>query len=143
VAGDIVLGYDGSDGAKAALAVALTVARAFDAPLTIAFGYDVNPLGGEVADYRERVEALGRDMLAQAVALAAERDPGVTVEALVVPQRPVDSLLAVAAARRARVIVVGENGATPIMGAILGSVVHKLLHRTTLPVLVVPVPPDA
>ncbi len=38
MAGDIALGYDGSPGSKAALQVALTVANAFDAPLTIVFG---------------------------------------------------------------------------------------------------------
>ena len=40
MAGDIILGYDGSDGSRAALRVAVTVAKAFDAPLTVVFGYE-------------------------------------------------------------------------------------------------------
>ena len=34
--------------------------------------------------------------------------------------------------------MVGGTGERPIVGAILGSVPHKLLHRSTVPVLVVP-----
>jgi nucleotide-binding universal stress UspA family protein len=55
-----------------------------------------------------------------------------------VPLRPVESLLQAATEREARVIVVGGTGERPIMGAILGSVPHKLLHRSSVPVLVVP-----
>ena len=63
MAGDIVLGYDGSDGSKAALAVAVSVARAFDAPLSIVFGYEPNPMGGETADYKDRLEKIGDEMV--------------------------------------------------------------------------------
>jgi nucleotide-binding universal stress UspA family protein len=140
MAGDVILGYDGSEGSKAALATALAVARAFDTTLVITFGYDVNLFGGEVTDYRHRVEAMGRTLLAEAATAAAELDPNVKVEPLLVPQRAVDSLLAAAKDREARVIVVGGNGSRPLMGAILGSVPHKLLHHSAIPVLVVPAP---
>ena len=56
--------------------------------------------------------------------------------------RPVESLLEASLEREARVIVVGGSGERPIVGAILGSVPHKLLHRSTVPVLVVPAPED-
>jgi nucleotide-binding universal stress UspA family protein len=36
-------------------------------------------------------------------------------------------------------IVVGTHGEHPLAGAVLGSVPHKLLHLSDLPVLVVPV----
>jgi nucleotide-binding universal stress UspA family protein len=52
--------------------------------------------------------------------------------------RPVESLLEAATERQARVIVVGGSSERPIVGAILGSVPHKLLHRSEVPVLVVP-----
>src|ERR1700675_2395636 len=93
MAGDIVLGYDGSDGSQAALAVAVSVARAFDAPLSIVFGYEPNPMGGETADYKDKLEKLGEDMVGSAVAAAKKMDAGVQVESLVVPLRPVESLL--------------------------------------------------
>jgi len=140
MAGDIVLGYDGSDGSKAALRVAVTVAGAFDAPLTIVFGYEPNPMGGETADYKNQLEKIGSDHLAEAVTEAKAIDPSVAVETIVAALRPVESLLEASLERRARVIVVGGSGERPIMGAILGSVPHKLLYRSTVPVLVVPTP---
>jgi nucleotide-binding universal stress UspA family protein len=139
MAGDIVLGYDGSDGSKAALRVAVTVAKAFDAPLTVVFGYEPNPMGGETADYKKKLQKIGDDMLAVAVTEAKALDSSVSVEAIVAPLRPVESLLEASLERHARVIVVGGSGERPIVGAILGSVPHKLLHRSTVPVLVVPV----
>jgi nucleotide-binding universal stress UspA family protein len=140
MAGDILLGYDGSEGSQAALRVAVTVAKAFDAPLTIVFGYEPNPMGGETADYKKQLEKIGSDLLAAAVQDVRSLDSSVAVESLVTPLRPVESLLQAALERAARVIVVGGNGERPIVGAILGSVPHKLLHRSTVPVLVVPAP---
>jgi nucleotide-binding universal stress UspA family protein len=140
MAGDILLGYDGSEGSQAALRVAVTVAKAFDAPLTIVFGYEPNPMGGETADYKKQLEKIGSDLLAAAVQDVRSLDSSVAVESLVTPLRPVESLLQAALERTARVIVVGGNGERPIVGAILGSVPHKLLHRSTVPVLVVPAP---
>ena len=51
------------------------------------------------------------------------------------PKRPVDALLEVAKERDAQMIAVGTQGEHPLTGAILGSVPHKLLHVSTLPVL--------
>jgi|SRR5579864_4716069 len=140
MAGDIILGYDGSDGSKAALRVAVAVAKAFGAPLTLVFGYEPNPMGGETADYKKKLQKIGDDVLATAVEEAKALDPSVAVEPLVAPLRPAESLLEAANERDARVIVVGGNGERPIVGVILGSVPHKLLHRSTVPVLVVPTP---
>jgi nucleotide-binding universal stress UspA family protein len=140
MAGDIILGYDGSEGSHAALRVAVTVAKAFDAPLTIVFGYEPNPMGGETADYKNQLEKIGTDHLAGAVNEAKGLDPSVAVEPVVAALRPVESLLEASIEREARVIVVGGSGERPIVGAILGSVPHKLLHRSTVPVLVVPAP---
>lgn len=138
MAGDVVLGYDGSDGSRSALRAAVAVAKAFAAPLVAVFGYEPNPMGGETADYKAQLERIGKGHLAEAVAAARDMDPSVSVEVLVAPYRPVESLLEVAAERQARVIVVGGTGERPIVGAILGSVPHKLLHRSPVPVLVVP-----
>ena len=40
MSGPIVLGYDGSEGAKAALAEALALAKALGTSITLAFGYE-------------------------------------------------------------------------------------------------------
>ena len=72
------------------------------------------------------------------MAQAKKIDESIPIETLVVAMRPVESLLEAALERSARVIVVGGSGDRPIVGAILGSVPHKLLHRSSVPVLVVP-----
>jgi len=138
MAGNVILGYDGSEGSRAALVAAVGVARAYDAPLSIVFGYEPNPMGGETADYKDTLEKIGTERVADAVTRARALDAGVEVEPLVVPLRPVESLLEAARERSARVIVVGGSGERPLVGAILGSVPHKLLHRSSVPVLVVP-----
>jgi len=142
MAGNVVLGYDGSDGSKAALRVAVRVAGAFHAPLSIVFGYEPSPVGGESADHRKSLQAFGEQVVGSAVEAAAALDAGVQVEKLVVPIRPVDSLLEAAKERDALVIVVGASGDRPLMGAILGAVPHKLLYLSEVPVLVVPTPDE-
>ena len=38
-------------------------------------------------------------------------------------------------------IVVGTHSERPLLGVVLGSTAYKLLHRSTIPVLVVPAKP--
>jgi nucleotide-binding universal stress UspA family protein len=136
--GDIVLGYDGSAGSKAALEVSVRVAKALGAPLTIVFGYGANPLGGETQDFEHRLKEVGAGRVAQASDVARKLDADLVIESLVVEMRPVEALLAAADQRHALAIVVGSSGDGPIVGTILGSVPYKLLHRSKVPVVVVP-----
>ena len=132
----IVLGYDGSDCAKAALQTAVDTAQAFGDRIVVAFGAGVYPIG-EDSDHLRLVRKMGADWADEA--LAAIRSAGVTdAETTVVDARPAEALLKVAADRSARMIVVGTHGEHPLTGAVLGSVPHKLLHLSHVPVLVVP-----
>ena len=54
----VIVGYDGSDGAKAALRAALEVAKAYSEKVTVAFGYGVNPMAGELHDYAAALKEL-------------------------------------------------------------------------------------
>ncbi len=111
MAGDIVVGYDGSEGSQAALRVAVSVAKAFDAPLTVVFGYEPNPMGGETADYKNQLEKIGKGHLGQAVAEAKAIDPTVGVEPIVAALRPVESLLEASLDARRGSSWWGERGA--------------------------------
>ena len=55
-------------------------------------------------------------------------------------ERPTNALLSLAEKHDARAIVVGTYSESPIKGALLGSVPHKLLHLSERPVLIVPAP---
>lgn len=132
----IVVGYDGSECAKAALRVAVEVGHAYGEPVTIAFGYEISPVGGELHDYHQALRELATRRLEEARALV----PGdaVEVDAVIVEQAPAQALVQLADERDARVIVVGTRGERPLQGALLGSTPHKLLHLSDRPVLVVP-----
>ena len=133
----LVLGYDGSDCAKAALATAVESAKAFGDRIVVAFGAGGYPIG-EDSDHLKLVQKMGADWADEA--LAAIRAAGVDdVETAVVDARPAEALLQVADERGARMIVVGTHGEHPLTGAVLGPVPHKLLHLSRVPVLVVPV----
>ena len=132
-----MLGYDGSDGARCALETALELADLEGARIIVAFAYEIPAAyGGETGDYRRAVRTVAEEATQEAAARL--RDAGVEHVIELVPERPVTGLVDVAEKHQASMIVVGSNGDHPIKGAILGSVPHKLLHVSPIPVLVVP-----
>ncbi len=134
----IIVGYDGSDHAKAALHAALDVGKAYGDKVIVAFGYDLNPVAGEIHDYHAAVRELADKKLSEA--LEAVESAGTDVEATIVERAPAEALVALADERDARVIVIGTRGESPLTGALLGSTAHKLLHLADRPVLVIPTP---
>ena len=133
----IVVGYDASPGARAALDHALELAAAFGDRLIIGFG--VAPPGTPGEELRAHRDAL-REEAERLTADALERAQGtnVEVEVALVEDRPSAALVGLADENDARMIVVGSYGERPLKGAILGSTPHKLLHLAERPVLVVP-----
>jgi len=143
MAGEIVLGYDGEPGSRAALRTAVAIAAAFKRPLVIAFGYAPAPIGGEVADLSKAIEDLGAKITGEAVELAHAVDASVTVLTELVNDRPAEAILRAADQYDALAIVVGAAGRGPIAGALLGSVTYQVVHRATRPVVVVPSPEES
>ncbi len=133
----IVLGYDGSPSANAALAKTIELAPALGASVVVVFGFYISPLaGGDVHDFKERLESIGSHEVDRAVAdLGAA---GIEASSRLVSARPADAILGVAEEVGAELIVVGTVGEGPISGALLGSVVLKLVQKSSLPLLVVP-----
>jgi len=140
MAGEVVLGYDGEPGALAALHTAVAVAAAFKRPLVIAFGYAPAAIGGEVADLARAVRELGEKFTADAVRFAHEVDPSVEVRVELINDRPAEAILRAADQYDALTVVVGATGKGPMAGALLGAVTYQIVHRSTRPVLVVPLP---
>jgi nucleotide-binding universal stress UspA family protein len=134
--GDIVVGYDGSDGARTALDAALDEAGHAGDRVVIAFGYDIQKLGGEVKDYAKAVQERAEEAVSHGVHQAEGK--GAEVESVVIESHPAQALADLAKERKARMIVVGSRGESPLKGALLGSTPHKLLHISEVPVLVVP-----
>ena len=92
----IIVGYDGSDGSKAALRTALDVAKAYNEKVTIAFGYGVNPMAGEVKDYADALREVAQGRVEEATKLAAaqqgEIDAARPLDALYVFGKPAQAL---------------------------------------------------
>jgi nucleotide-binding universal stress UspA family protein len=139
----IVVGVDGSGCTDAVVDRSVELARAFGDRLAIAHAAEPphRSVGEEAGEHRRALEELGGGITGAAVARA--RAAGVEAEAVLVPARPVQGLLDLADQLDARYIVVGTASERPLTGLILGSVPHKLLHRSGVPVVVVPVPEDA
>jgi nucleotide-binding universal stress UspA family protein len=136
----VIVGYDGSETAKAAVRVAIEVGRAYGEKVVIAVAYDLSPVGGEIYDYLAALKELANKRVAEAAALATAEGGDSQVEGVIVEQEPARALAELATERDARVIVVGTRGESPLRGALLGSTPHKLLHLADRPVLVVPAP---
>jgi nucleotide-binding universal stress UspA family protein len=135
---EIVVGYDGSDCAGAALDVGLGLAKELGVGVAIVFGYAPPGIwGGEIAEHEQAVEELGEKVMGKAKQRAAEQGVEAAVE--LVPKRATEALIGVAEARKARMIVVGTHGDPPLKGMVLGSTPNKLLHVSEIPVLVVPI----
>ena len=132
----IVLGFDGSEGSRAALEVTANLAKALGAPVIVAFGYATSPLGGETRDEEQGIRKLGERAANEASDFMHQA--GVEVEVVLVHERPAAGILDVAMERGAQMVVVGSRGEGPLVGAILGSVPYRLVHTAKLPVLVVP-----
>jgi nucleotide-binding universal stress UspA family protein len=131
----IIVGYDGSDGAEAALRSAVDLSKRLGERLTVVFAFEANPVGGEALDYWAALREHGEGRLAKA--LEEAKAAGVEAERVLAERPPADALSELARERDAAMIVVGSRGERPIAAAILGSTPHRLLHLSETPVLVV------
>ena len=139
----VVVGYDGSQGADAALHVALEEARARGATLRVVGAWHVPaPLVGSPAA-PSAAARLGDDIriglseaVDSAVAALREQAPDVEIEAVVVEGQAVTVLTGEAAA--ADLLVVGSRGLGGFRELLLGSVSHQCAQHAPCPVLIVP-----
>jgi nucleotide-binding universal stress UspA family protein len=134
----IIVGYDGSDHARAALEYAakqagdggrLVAVLAYDPPSE----WLGHPYYGRAVNEHQE---LGRKQLAE---LESGADLGVELETDLLEGPPARALVRAAEARDATEIVVGTRGLGRFRGA-LGSVAHALLHEAECALVVVPLP---
>lgn len=124
----VVVGADGSEHGVAALRWAADTAVAYGLPLTV---------------LHARPDAMAKPMLvdeptgvlAEAVAVARERQPEVQIRALQMPDAPVQSLLA--AGEHADVLVLASRGVGGFRGLLLGSTTMHVAPYAQCPVVVV------
>ena len=131
----IVVGYDGTDGAKAALAETARLASELGVGVVAVFAHATSRLGGEVRDYDDAIREVGRGHLEAARVTLREAGLEPELELLALP--PAEGLLDAAERHDARMIVVGSYGERPLKSALVGATPTRLLHLSERPVLVV------
>ncbi len=135
--GEIVVGFDDSDGAKAALAQTIALAKGLGAGIVLVFCTEPPSINaGGAGNQRDVIASIGEEVLNHGIAIAT--GSGVGARGELVDARPVDGLIAVADQVDAPMIVVGHHGEGPLRGALIGATANKLLHQAERPVLVVP-----
>jgi nucleotide-binding universal stress UspA family protein len=131
----LVIGYDGTEGARAALSEGLGLAGELGAAIALVFSYEKVVVGGEAHDLDVAVAERAAQVLAEGAARAEAAGVAVTTEAR--EGAPADVLAEVAAERDARMLVIGSYGEAPLRALIVGSTTQRLLRTTDRPVLVV------
>jgi nucleotide-binding universal stress UspA family protein len=137
MSGELVVGFDDSEGATAALTQAIGIAKGLGTGLVLVFCTEPPSVNaGGAGDQRDVIASIGEEMLGHGTGIAAAA--GIHARGELVAARPVDGLIAVADQVDAPMIVVGHHGEGPLRGALLGATANKLLHQAERPVLVVP-----
>jgi nucleotide-binding universal stress UspA family protein len=140
--GVIVVGVDGSEGAKAALRFALEETRLREDTLRAVHAWHVDlSVPGIEAAYQPPATALEEHRRFAEAALEAALSEvgvdagGVEIERRVVEGRPAAAL--VEESRGADLLVVGSRGHGGFAGLLLGSVSQQVVHHADCPVVVV------
>ncbi len=150
---EIVVGTDGSPGARRALRWALGEALLRGASLQIVHAWMVPlidalpepwvigapPVGPSDEEVYEHLAAGAKRVLDDSLDEARNQEPGLHIEGELVEGRPAAALLA--AAREADLLVVGSRGRGGFAGLLLGSVSAQCVHHAPCPIVVVPAHP--
>lgn len=133
----IVLAMDGSDGSRAAMPLAVELAKRESAKLVVAHveqdvvGKGVGTIPAtedEIqAEIRKQAEELGEQGIETSVEMRSVMLGG-----------PAHAIAEIADQAGADLIVAGTRGHSAVAGLVLGSVTQRLLHIAHQPVLVVP-----
>jgi nucleotide-binding universal stress UspA family protein len=144
----LLICYDGSDGAKAALAAAAqafaghhAVVACYWQPLATSskrFGLDLRELVQESDDINRREAELARTLADEGAALA--RDAGLEAEARAVEiDGPIDeAILSHADELDAAAIVLGSRSRSSVRSLLLGSIANEIVQRAPRPVYLAP-----
>ena len=145
----ILVGLDGSEGSVRALHWAIDLARAAGAEILAVHAFELpypiisSPAGvpvGTVAGEVELEQAL-RESVERAFATewsAPLEDAGVRYRRLFEEGSAGEVLLDVARRERASVLVTGRRGRRALTALLAGSVSQHLIHRSPVPVMIVP-----
>ena len=142
---EIVVGVDGSEESRAALAWAVEEGRLRQAPVLAIHAWEVPlvpaPTGlvppsvevvGDLTELREDAASLVETMVREIAADAAD----VEIRPLTVEDKPVRALLDAAERNDAQMIVVGSRGHGGFVSLLIGSTSDQVARHATCPVVI-------
>jgi universal stress protein A len=131
----ILVPTDFGEPAKHARELALTLARKFDAKITLLHVYYVPPLplGNPFGWPMGEVARIARDEMDKE--LAAVKDHYARTDAIVRPGSPTEMIISAARELPADLIVMGTHGHRGVSRFVLGSVAANVVRLATVPVL--------
>ena len=142
---EIVVGVDGSEESRAALAWAVEEGRLRQAPVLAVHAWEMPmmpaPTGlvppsvevvGDLTELREDAADLVETMVRETAADAAD----VEVRPLAVEDKPVNALLDAAGQNDAQMIVVGSRGHGGFVALLIGSTSDQIARHATCPVVI-------
>lgn len=136
----VIVGVDGSEPSRVALAWAFTTAERMGAELVVLHAWQFSPIsvlaGGpvDVEEYRAAAQRLVDDLATEVLGA----DAAVRVIRKAVEAPPVSALIEEAGPDD--ILVLGSRGAGGFRGLLLGSVSTQVAHHAPCPVVVVPPP---
>ena len=135
--GPVIVGIDGSPTSEAALAFAYEQADARRAPLVAVHAWRdlvLDPWMAPLIDW-DLIEADEHRLLAERLSGWGAKYPDITVDRVVVKDRPAHALLERSAG--AQLVVVGSHGRGGFTGMLMGSVSRTLVMHAACPVAVI------
>jgi nucleotide-binding universal stress UspA family protein len=133
----VIVGVDGSDGARAALRWADAEARRWEVPLVAVWAWEFSPLlvATDAPVELDKLEEANRHRMHSVLVeeLGAER--AAAVQPLVTEDHPARALLETAGEND--LLVVGSRGYGGFKGMLLGSVSQQVVHHAACPVTIV------
>lgn len=142
----ILVAIDFSPQSEAAVACALSFARAFDASVTLLHVYELptmmNPIvpGADNEDDAAVIRDGARDRLAGVRDRLTRNDPRapvVALETVVAGGTPAEAILAHAQAGGFDLVVLGTHGRSGLQRLLVGSVAEEVVRRAPVPVVTV------
>jgi len=140
----IILGSDGSEGARNAALLASEFAKRFESQVVVVNAFDISfAAAGDIGPWSLSVTPQIMQECMEGERAAAENAVKPLLETLQPSYQmlqelghPVDAILSVAQREQADLIVVGSRGLSGLKEIFLGSVSHGILHHAHCPVLV-------
>ena len=134
----ILLATDGSVHAQKALNYARDLAEAAGGKVIVVHAFEpISPLWGDAIQdeqIKKRVTA-GEEIAGQAVQVLEEA--GIKVETEILEGPPADAILRVGDTRQPDLIIMGTRGRSEPTSLLLGSVSHRVMAHSKIPVMVI------